>query len=92
MISIEERIKRADARVSYQEHKKRILQRQEHERQKKAIHGQNYIIGEAVLKVSPQLIELKSLDQFLSMIASNPRLMEQLKKLSMKVNNENDVE
>lgn len=52
MISIEERIKRADARVSYQEHKKRILQRQEHERQKKAIHRQNYIVGDAVLKFS----------------------------------------
>lgn len=92
MLSIEERIKLADIHVAQQEHKKRVECRQERERKKKAVQRQNYVVGELVLKFFPQIIELKSIEKFLFMMASDPCLMKELKKIVMKIDSENSIE
>ena len=66
--------------------------RDRRERKKKAVQRQNYVVGELVLKFFPQIIELKSIEKFLFMMASDPCLMKELKKIVMKIDSENSIE
>ena len=92
LLSIEERIKLADIRVAQLDHKTRVECRQARERKKNAVQRQNYVVGELVLKFFPQIIELKSIEKFLFMMASDPCLMKELKKIVMKIDSENSIE
>ena len=85
MLSIEERLRRADARVARQERQKRVQQRQEREVKRKAQQRRNYAVGELVLKYFPQLSEVESLDPFFALLSSDADLMNQIRGLLVMV-------
>lgn len=78
MLSIEERLRQADARVARQERQKRVQQRQERETKRKAQQRRNYAVGELVLKYFPQLSQVESLDMFFALLSSDANLMDQI--------------
>ena len=85
MLSIEERLRRANERLERQDRQDRIARRQEREAKKKAQQRRNYAVGELVMKYIPQLKQVESLEDFFSKAASDPEAMKTIENLLVKI-------
>lgn len=92
MQSIDERISKAQEKLTQLQQKKRIELRKKHEQEKKKNQRRNYILGELVTKYFPQLLKLepgnkaenavtfKPFEMFLSKLAADQKITEWLAK------------
>lgn len=92
MQSIDERISKAQEKLTQLQQKKRIELRKKHEQEKKKNQRRNYILGELVTKYFPQLLKLepgnkaenavtfKPFEMFLSKLAADQKIAEWLAK------------
>lgn len=92
MLTIEERTQNAVQRIDNSRHHQRVVQKEDHDLKKRRDQQRNYIIGALVSKHFPEVtafepgtqaenaFRFKPLEAFLSKLASNQRLVEQLKE------------
>ncbi len=92
MQTIDERISKAQEKLTQLQQKKRIELRKKHEEEKKKNQRRNYILGEMVTKYFPQVLKLdpgnkaenavifKPFENFLSKLAADQKNAESLAK------------
>ena len=101
MQTIDERISKAQEKLTQLQQKKRIEQRKEREAKKKKDQHRNYIVGELVTKYFPQILNLgpgtkaenavtfKPFETFLSKLAKDQKIVELLEKEISKSSSQN---